>query len=1006
MQKLLFNLICILFGLFWISFSYADPQELGNDFYLDKTKVVAQQVELLKNRYERAESELNHLTLQQDKQIANLSMDRVSKDWLNWVKLDISVAKSNVDGINIELSESQQTTNLLEKDIQEIENQLNVYDVFGMNVGRSGAPNLKNLRSQLSYQKDLLLREKSRSEYLVKLQKVSEKILQIYNTRYQRIENLLKSQTMMQLKEQQAKSEINYQEQQNIWLSRLNDLTEQSKKLENSKVKTHAAYIKLANEIFYASENVNFMYLQMLIARYQDQISQLKVSISRSSSITLLNKVSEQTQALSKQFVRLDTLISKRIDIIENRKSFLIQQKMDNTMDVNNLQNLNQQYKNAIKTVSELNNDMTVFRTTLESALQQELSQRQGLVGFGAKAWLDLGNEMVLLPTLTFQMIKSLWNTIMKSLSFGGGFFWMLLGFSEMIWISMIYFSNRLLNKTVSGMKEKEFGHINLKWLLIKLTHRNLFDIAIIGNVYWFLLMCRVPPQHFHFLLNVGLVWFFTKSLITIARFSLLETMHDRAGHDVRLFYRLKWTFIIGGIITALTVFLHQLPLVYEIKDLFYRLFVFFIAIVSLFLLKSWDVLPQLILPHIDEQKTYARKVIRLLGVLLPLILLVNSLIGVFGFLNFVLTISWYEGIFIFILIGYLILRGMLSDLMEFSSRLLIRHVNNGWLWTEAFLKPVDNILRVLLFLSAWVILFFFYGWDRQSPVVDRLGKLLHYELIDVLNTPITLLSIIELVVIASLLYWSARWTREFVYRFLMSRTKDLGIRNSIAILSQYTMILIGVLIGMRVVGIDLRALTVVAGAFAFGVGLGLRDIANNFVCGFLLLLERPLRVGDTVTIGGYEGDVMHVGGRAVTIRTWDHMEVLVPNAEIFSKSFTNWTAKDHIVRTVVTIKIHRHDSPHNVQLLIYQTLANHKDVLNDPMPEVYLKELADELIEFEVRYYVNLRQVRSRMCVRSEVLMAIWDVFEKHGIKPPYPHHEIQINNAEIIPSGNTNSA
>jgi len=133
---------------------------------------------------------------------------------------------------------------------------------------------------------------------------------------------------------------------------------------------------------------------------------------------------------------------------------------------------------------------------------------------------------------------------------------------------------------------------------------------------------------------------------------------------------------------------------------------------------------------------------------------------------------------------------------------------------------------------------------------------------------------------------------------------------------------------------------------------------------------------------------------------------VLVHNAEIFSKSFTNWTAKDHIVRTVAAIKIHRHDSPHNVQLLIYQTLANHKDVLHDPMPEVFLKELADELIEFEVRYYVNLRQVRSRMCVRSEVLMAIWDVFEKHGIKPPYPHREILINNSEIIPSSNTNSA
>ena len=88
-----------------------------------------------------------------------------------------------------------------------------------------------------------------------------------------------------------------------------------------------------------------------------------------------------------------------------------------------------------------------------------------------------------------------------------------------------------------------------------------------------------------------------------------------------------------------------------------------------------------------------------------------------------------------------------------------------------------------------------------------------------------------------------------------------MGLRNSIAIFSQYTTIIIGVFVCMRVLGIDFRALAVVAGAFAFGVGLGLRDLFNNFACGFLLLIERPVRVGDTVTINDYEGEVIHIGG-------------------------------------------------------------------------------------------------------------------------------------------------
>jgi potassium efflux system protein len=1001
----LLSKIFIFFIVCWVSAVSADPGEIGNDFYLDKTKVVEQQIELLKNRLNRANDEFSNLQNQQSKQMASLSLDRVNKDWLNWTKLDIDSAKSNLDSISIEISESQQTISFLEKDTQEVENQLNVYDVFGMNVARGGVPNLKNMRSQLTYQKDLLVREKNRLDYLQKLQKVSEKILQIHTVRFQRIENLLKSQTMMQLKEQQAKSEIDYQEQQNIWLHRLNLLNAQAKKLEHAPHKDKAAYMKLSNEIFYANENVNFMYLQMLIARYQDQIAQLKLAISRSTSITLLNKVSEQTQSLFKQFARINSLLSARLNILENRKLFLTQQKISTLNVDKELDGLSHQYHKTTETVNQLSDDLSQLRKTLEQSLQQELSARQGLVGFGLKAWLDLGSEIILLPTLTFQMMKSLSQSVMKILTQGSFMWWLFLIMCETLWAGLIYSFYRLCLKVTSKMTHPS-NKVNLKWFFAKFFHRQIWDIAIIGNTYWFLLYCHIPGQQFYFLLNIGLVWLVTKSLMTMARLSLVETMQDHAGHDVRLYYRLKWTFLIGGFITMLTVFLHQLPLVYEIKDLFYRLFLLFVAIISIFLLKSWHVLPGLILIHIDENKNYLRKIIRLLGLLLPLVLLVNSMIGVFGFLNFVLTISWYESIFLLILIGYLILRGMLRDIMEFASRLLIRHINNGWLWTEAFLKPVDNVLRIILFLSAWVILFFFYGWDKQSPVVDRLNKLMHYELINILNTSITLLSVIELVVISSLLYWAARWTREFVYRFLMSRTKDLGIRNSIAILSQYTMISIGILIGLRVMGIDLHALTVVAGAFAFGVGLGLRDLANNFACGFLLLLERPIRVGDTVAISGYEGDVMHIGGRAVTIRTWDHMEVLVPNAEIFSKSFINWTAKDHIVRSVATVRIHRHDSPHQVQLLIYQTLANHKDVLGDPIPEVFLKELANELMEFEVRYYINLRNVKSRMGVRSEVLMAIWEVFEKHGIKPPYPHHEILIQNPGLLPSGNSNSA
>ncbi|MHB1949181.1 MAG: hypothetical protein ACYCQI_13825, partial [Gammaproteobacteria bacterium] len=305
MRKLfrLRNFICYLvLAVSLLLGAMAHADSLENTLYQDKTRIVSQQIEILKNRLVQSKNELTKLQHQQD----NLpSIDNVNKQLLSQASLDVAVARSNLDSVNIELSESQQSIARLEKEVQEIENQLNVYNIFGLKMASNGAPNLKNLRVELTYQKNLLQLEKTRADSLLELQTLANGSLQLYKARYSRIEVLLKSQTMMRLKEQQAKSEISFQQQQSYWLQQQNVLYAQLSELEKTKQVKSPAYEKLENDIFYANENVNFTYLQMLIARYQDQIHQFKVSVSRSSSITLLNKVSEQAQLLVKQLVRV-----------------------------------------------------------------------------------------------------------------------------------------------------------------------------------------------------------------------------------------------------------------------------------------------------------------------------------------------------------------------------------------------------------------------------------------------------------------------------------------------------------------------------------------------------------------------------------------------------------------------------------------------------------------------------------------------------------------------------
>lgn len=986
--------ICLCLVLFFVLNTAYASSHWNAGSTVDRLQVVTQQINLLKNRLKQGKTELIELELEHDKNISELTLEKITKNHLDKASLDISVSKSNADSINIELTDSQQTINWLEKNIQEIENQLNILNMFGIKIADNNVASIHELHADMEYQQKLLGLEKVRVDYLVDLQKIANQILKLRKERHQYINTMLKSHNMLLVKQQRMKDELMYQEQQNQWLQQVNILYGRLAKVDPTLSKN--TYTELERGIFYANENANLAYIRALTARYKDQLQQMNLVLLKSNSISLFNEIGNQAQMLAKQIDRLNKVIESRINLLHKHITYLSKKKKSVKqirVYVQKLAELKEQYQYSIISLVELNKNLGEFRFKLDQALQHELSSRQGFPTFDVKAIIDIGKEFLLLPALTFQLLKSLSTYFIKGVQSTHLIAWIVFSFVQSFLIFTFFLFYRFLCRLLerpSTWRER----INSKWLSLQWLKRHFVDIALIANITGMMFFFNVPLKSFYFIVYLFLVWMIFKSILSIARICLVETTHSTSGHDVKLYKRLRWVIFIGGSIVALTVFVHQLPLIYELKTLCGQLFLLFLLVVSLFLLRSRDIFPHLILVNAEAPHPYLQKSVSLLGILIPLLLLTNSVIGLAGYMNLVMTIAWYEGIFLILLIVYLVLRGLLTDGMEQVSRLMIQYVNNGWLWTEAFLKPLDKILRLALFLTAWVFLFILYGWDKQSPIVERLTWLAHYPLAKVLNTPITLLSIIELLILISVFYWIAKWTREFIFRTLSSHTKDMGIRNSLAILSQYTVIVSGIFICLRVLGIDFQALAFVAGMLSLGIGFGLRDLANNFVCGFLILLERPLRVGDIVSINNIEGEVTNIGSRAVTVRTWDHMELVVPNTEIFNKSFTNWTAKDNIVRTLIPIKISRYDNPHEVKVIIHNVLAMHKNVLKEPAPEVFLKEMNDTLMEFELRYFVNIRQVPSRISVMSSVLMSIWDVFAKHGIKPPYPQHEIYLRN------------
>ena len=299
--------------------------------------------------------------------------------------------------------------------------------------------------------------------------------------------------------------------------------------------------------------------------------------------------------------------------------------------------------------------------------------------------------------------------------------------------------------------------------------------------------------------------------------------------------------------------------------------------------------------------------------------------------------------------------------------------------------------------LGADALLFQANGWGWDSPPVQTAQEILEAPLIKVGDTQLNTLRLLTAMLVVVVVVWLARWSREVTYRWIYAAIADLGIRHSLAVFTQYFVVLVGILIALRALGIDLTTLTVFAGALGVGLGFGLQNVANNFVSGILLLIERPLRTGDVVNIGSNEGEVTRIGIRSLTVRTWDNQEVMIPNAEVISNPFTNWTHSDNLMRTVLYVGVSYEADPHRVREIIEGELARNPEVLRNPEPQIFLWEFADSAVNFRIQYHTDLLR-SSRFAVRSTMLYALWDRFHAEGIEIPFPQRDVHVRS---LPAG-----
>jgi small-conductance mechanosensitive channel len=260
-------------------------------------------------------------------------------------------------------------------------------------------------------------------------------------------------------------------------------------------------------------------------------------------------------------------------------------------------------------------------------------------------------------------------------------------------------------------------------------------------------------------------------------------------------------------------------------------------------------------------------------------------------------------------------------------------------------------------------------------------------------QTWISLATIVEFVVVLSLVVLLSRLVRRLLRTRILARTKlDPGQQYAIARIGSYVVLVLGLLIGVETVGVNLSSLAVIAGALGVGIGFGLQNIVSNFVSGLIILAERPIQIGDRVDLGNNTvGKVERIGARATHVLTNDNILIIVPNSEFVSGRVINWTHVDPRVRFRIEMGVGYGSDPHVVEKLLLEVADGNPNVLKSPSPTVVFKAFGESALNFELRVWSSDMAHRAGS-LESQLNFAIWDKFKQCGIELPFPQRDLHI--------------
>ena len=224
----------------------------------------------------------------------------------------------------------------------------------------------------------------------------------------------------------------------------------------------------------------------------------------------------------------------------------------------------------------------------------------------------------------------------------------------------------------------------------------------------------------------------------------------------------------------------------------------------------------------------------------------------------------------------------------------------------------------------------------------------------------------------------------------------DAGVSHSLSTGFGYAGFGLAALIAVSYAGLDITNLAIVAGALSVGIGFGLQSIVNNFVSGLILLVERPVKVGDWIVVKDREGIVRRISVRATEIETFDRASLIIPNSELVTGSVVNWTHRNSVGRLTIRVGVAYNADPERVLAILREVAARHPDVLEHPAAIVTFENFGDSSLDFVLRVFLG--DVMQSLRVQTELRVEILKAFRQAGIEIPYPQSDVHLRDLDGV--------